>query len=289
MTDHFRVSVVIPVYNAEKFVARAVTSALDQPEVAEVIVIDDGYKDGALEICKQLALQYSNVKLLQHPNGCNLGAGASRNLGILYSSSEYIAFLDADDYFLPERFAYTKRTFAENSSIDVVYEPVVTEMLTEHARAQYTKIPRRKCDHVEGEYISYPIVPLTGKKMFESFILNNNDAPHTNGITIKKSLFAIAGLFNSSLRLHQDTELWVRLSYQGYFAPTENHTKPVAVRTMHDENRVYHKTLTSKLLYYRALLTWATQVKLEKDLMAVLISCHEKLLKALTNQDQANL
>lgn len=197
--------------------------------------------------------------------------------------------MDADDYFLPERFAFTKKSFAENPHIDVIYEPVVTEMLTERARVQYTKIPRRKCDHVEGEYISYPIVPLTGKKMFESFILNNNDAPCTDGLTIKKSLFSLSGLFNTQLRLHQDTELWVRLSYHGYFAPAENHTKPVAVRTMHDENRVYHKTLTSKLLYYRALLAWATQVKLEKDLMAVLINSHEKLLKALTNQDQANL
>lgn len=67
MTDHFRVSVVIPVYNAEKYVERAVMSALNQPEVCEVVVVDDGFKDGSLELCKKLAAQHTKLSYFNIP------------------------------------------------------------------------------------------------------------------------------------------------------------------------------------------------------------------------------
>ncbi len=99
-----QVSVIIPVYNAESFLKEAVFSALQQPETAEVILIEDGSSDDSLKVCQNLAEQYDQVKLFQHPQGVNLGAGASRNLGIEKASSDWIAFLDADDYYLPNRF-----------------------------------------------------------------------------------------------------------------------------------------------------------------------------------------
>jgi len=109
--SEFLVSVVIPVYNAEKFVERAIKSALAQAEVAEVIVVDDGFGDGAFDICAHMAAIEPKVKHIWHENRANHGAGAARNLGILHASYPYIAFLDADDYYLPNRFKHTKATF----------------------------------------------------------------------------------------------------------------------------------------------------------------------------------
>src|SRR5690606_2223665 len=130
----FQVSVIIPVYNAVNFIEKAVESVVHQQGIGEVILIDDAYPDGALEVCKELENKYSIVKLFQHPNGENRGAGASRNLGIENAQFEYISFLDADDYFLPNRFSLTEQLFKKNSAADVVYEPVGTKFENEEAR-----------------------------------------------------------------------------------------------------------------------------------------------------------
>lgn len=120
-SPEFKVSVVMPVYNAVKYLTVAVESAVHLPEVHEVILIEDCSPDGALAKCRELASTYSKVKLAQHPNGENRGAGASRNLGIQLAQSKYIAFLDADDYYLPNRFHECKRIFLSDDTVDGVY------------------------------------------------------------------------------------------------------------------------------------------------------------------------
>jgi len=104
-----KVSVVIPAYNAEKLIIKAVESALQFKEVDEVLLVEDGSSDNTLDICKQLGNEYHKVKVYHHLNGINKGAGASRNLGIKKAANDYIAFLDADDYFLPNRFDAEKK------------------------------------------------------------------------------------------------------------------------------------------------------------------------------------
>ena len=66
-----QISVIIPVYNAAKYITQAVESALSQPETAEVLLIEDGSPDNSLEVCQDLEKKYSKVKLLRHPDGEN--------------------------------------------------------------------------------------------------------------------------------------------------------------------------------------------------------------------------
>ena len=109
-----RISVIIPVYNAEKFVSQAVESALQFDEVFEILLIEDKSPDNALQVCQQLAEKYERVKLYQHPDKENHGAGPSRNLGMEKASGDFIAFLDADDYFLPNRFDSERELFKDS-------------------------------------------------------------------------------------------------------------------------------------------------------------------------------
>ncbi|PIY03241.1 MAG: glycosyltransferase family 2 protein, partial [Bacteroidetes bacterium CG_4_10_14_3_um_filter_31_20] len=74
-----------------------------QPETSEVILIEDGSPDNGLDVCTSLAKKYSKVRLYRHENGENKGASASRNLGIRKANYPYVAFLDADDFYLPNR------------------------------------------------------------------------------------------------------------------------------------------------------------------------------------------
>ena len=102
------ISVIIPVYNASAFLKKAVESAIQFEEVKEIILVEDGSTDHSLEVCEILENEFGAVKLFQHPDKGNHGAGATRNLGLEKATGDFIAFLDADDYYLPNRFEMEK-------------------------------------------------------------------------------------------------------------------------------------------------------------------------------------
>jgi hypothetical protein len=91
------VSAVIPTYNSERFIANAIKSVLAQTiEVDEIVVVDDGSSDRTVE----LVSAFQRTRVIQRPNG---GPGAARNTGIHAASGEWIAFLDSDDVWAPQK------------------------------------------------------------------------------------------------------------------------------------------------------------------------------------------
>src|SRR5690348_9546311 len=97
-----RASVVVPAYNAERTIGRAIESALAQTEQrCEVLVIDDASSDGTLAVASQYAERDPRVRVLQ--NLVNRGPAGSRNRGLSAARGEWIALLDADDTFAPHR------------------------------------------------------------------------------------------------------------------------------------------------------------------------------------------
>jgi glycosyltransferase involved in cell wall biosynthesis len=97
------VSVIVIFLNTEKFIEEAIESVLDQTyDNWELLLVDDGSTDGSTQIALYYAEQYpKKVRYLEHPNHQNRGMSAARNLGISRAKGEYIAFLDADDVWLP--------------------------------------------------------------------------------------------------------------------------------------------------------------------------------------------
>lgn len=105
------ISIIIPAYNAEKFIERAILSAVNQTaQNVEVIVIDDGSEDHTLEIAQALAQKYGNIKVLHTENG---GVSRARNIGLDNANGEYIAFLDADDMLLPDALERMEKCLQE--------------------------------------------------------------------------------------------------------------------------------------------------------------------------------
>jgi glycosyltransferase involved in cell wall biosynthesis len=101
------VSVIIPVYNAAAHLETAVQSVLAQtyPHF-ELLVVDDGSSDGSLDIARRCAERDPDrIQVLQHPGGINRGVAESRNLAASRARGKYLAFLDADDRWLPEKLA----------------------------------------------------------------------------------------------------------------------------------------------------------------------------------------
>lgn len=94
------VSVIIPAYNCEKYLAQAVESALAQQVPLEVLVINDCAKDGTEDVMKQ----YQNHPAVRYiKNEKNLGAAQTRNRGVRLAHGKYVAFLDADDWWEPDK------------------------------------------------------------------------------------------------------------------------------------------------------------------------------------------
>ncbi len=113
-----RVSVIIPAYNVEKYIRQCLDSLLVRDEVrSEVIVVDDGSTDRTLEILKEFEEKDDRVKVIEQANA---GAGTARNNGMKYATGEYLAFLDADDFYDPEmlRLAY-EISWSDRSDVTV--------------------------------------------------------------------------------------------------------------------------------------------------------------------------
>lgn len=96
------ISVVIPMYNAEKYVEKCLNSLLEQTyKDLEIIIVNDGSKDNSQTICERFAEQDKRITLI---NTENRGAGSARNTGIEVAKGEYISFIDSDDYVCPDYY-----------------------------------------------------------------------------------------------------------------------------------------------------------------------------------------
>lgn len=92
-----KVSVIIPVYNVEKYLRECLDSVVNQTlKDIEIILIDDGSTDSSLDICKEYQNKYCNIVLLQQKNS---GSGKARNAGMDIAKGEFVIFLDSDDYY----------------------------------------------------------------------------------------------------------------------------------------------------------------------------------------------
>lgn len=228
---HFSVSVVLPVYNAEEYVARAVESAVNIPEVAEVILIEDNSPDDSLAVCKRLELAYGKVRLYQHQGGGNKGAGASRNLGIKKSKCDYVAFLDADDFYLEHRFVMDREVFSLRDDVDGIY----------HAAGHYYYDTATWESWGELCTVYDRVNP---EAFFESYLFGNGH-PHVDALTVRVSAIERAGLFREDMRLHQDSEWVMRLAYHCRLLAGDI-TEPVAMIGVHHKNRFPSNNFASR-------------------------------------------
>jgi glycosyltransferase involved in cell wall biosynthesis len=110
------ISVVIPVFNGERFIGRAITSVLNQSRRAhEVIVVNDGSTDCTLDVLKGFG---ESISVISQENA---GRSIARNRGINVATGDYVAFLDADDAFLPDHLEQLAQG-SENGKFDIIYD-----------------------------------------------------------------------------------------------------------------------------------------------------------------------
>ncbi len=229
----FKVSVIIPVYNAAPFVRQAVESALSQPETAEVVLVEDNSPDNSLEICQQLEREYPQVRLFRHPGGVNRGAGPSRNLGMRKSTQPYIAFLDADDFYLPGRFASVMAVFLREPTCDGVYEAVGMHFEDEAGKQRWL------ASDMAGVSVTTVEPSIAPENLYTVLTKGGQGHIHLNGLVMRRDLLSRSGLMDETIAdtLHEDTDWILRLSAVGRLIPG-NVIEPTSMRRVHTQNRV---------------------------------------------------
>jgi len=191
-------SVVIPLYNKEKTIARTLHSILAQTyQDFEVFVVDDGSEDRGPDIVKSFGDH--RVHLISQSNA---GESSARNLGINRASRPYVALLDADDEWRPEYLARICRLIEDFPAAEV------------YATAYYMAWPNGQIESLSNA----PRSPWRGYLNYFRSSSRGASVIHSSAITIKKSITTRTGLFSESLKIGADVEFWCRLQLAAQIA-----------------------------------------------------------------------
>lgn len=184
-------SIIIPAYNAEKFITRGVESVLRQTlKDFELIVVDDGSKDRTLERLKSI-----NDERLVVISQANKGVSAARNTGIRNAHGEFVCFLDADDEYLPNHLEHLAILINENPSREF--------FATRSCVSLRTDINDIIMPNSTGEVSYYEDVVQE--------MLRNSEMIWTGCVCIKREMFEKYGMFEPGVKLGEDTDMWKRV------------------------------------------------------------------------------
>ncbi|MCQ2179211.1 MAG: glycosyltransferase [Bacteroidales bacterium] len=209
-------SIVVPLYNKEHCVASAIGSVLAQTYADfEIVIVDDGSDDASADIIR--SFNDTRIKLISTPNH---GVSSARNTGICASRGEYVAFLDADDIWLPNYLEELEKLISECPGASIFGFANVVVMNGEESRDLH----------------GYP----------EGFrgVLHNvwrNGVPYwTSAVCIARAAFDKVGLFDERMSYGEDMDMWWRvlLEYPGAYC-----TMPLVKYCKDAENRAMNKPM----------------------------------------------
>lgn len=198
-----RISVVIPVFNGEKFVAEAIGSVLNQAEPAlEILVVDDGSTDDSAAIAEKLG---EPVRVLRQSNS---GHAAARNTGMALARGEYITSLDSDDLFSPDKFALQAGRLDSNPDVDIV----IGQLSYLQPRGGLAEGRRSYSEHVDEDHLTL------------SF----------GGCMFRRRVFDQIGLPDATMRFCDDWDWFMRAREAR--VPLLVHRHVVLHQRLHDDN-----------------------------------------------------
>jgi glycosyltransferase involved in cell wall biosynthesis len=186
-------SVIIIFYNAEQFLRDAIDSVLSQTEESwELLLVDDGSKDGSVNIAREYTDQIpEKVRYLRHPDHRNHGMSATRNLGVRNSRGEWIAFLDADDIWLPKKLAEQKALLLWHTEAGMLYGSFLywSSWSSELAQSR---------DYQPGISVPPDTLVYPPDLMLLNYPLGEGPAPSMSDLVVRKAVVDEVGGFEES-------------------------------------------------------------------------------------------
>lgn len=193
------VSIIVPVYNTEKFLKECLDSLLAQtyPNF-EIVIVNDASPDNSEAIIQEYLKRYPE-KIQYIKKAKNEGLAAARNTGIKAAKGQYIAFCDSDDVWLPEKLEIQMQEFFKDPDLDVVYSDCFLIFEDKKTNQKLTEFWGVK------QYSGY---------IFEKLFKKGNFL-YDLGV-LKKDIFQKVGLFSEDLRCVEDYEFFLRVALEGY-------------------------------------------------------------------------
>lgn len=198
--SNLKVDVVIPVYNGARFLEDAVRSAANQTlSPARILICDDGSTDDTPRLAQRLAAEIGNVEHLRLRHG---GEASARNGGIEASTAPYIAFLDADDVWLPRKLEAQMAVLANsNEKVGIVHSSY--EYIDENGKV------------ISSESV---VKPRLRGDIFRQLLLDDYVVSGSaSSVVVKREVLDRAGRFDERLFHGADWDMWIRLAALAHF------------------------------------------------------------------------
>lgn len=189
------VSIITPFFNAEAYFEETIESVIAQTyENWELLLIDDGSTDSSTAIAQRFAAQYpGKIRYLEHEGHQNRGKSTSRNLGIQQAKGDYLALLDADDVFLPQKLEKQVALLQAHPEVGMVYGPTLYWYgWTGQARDQ--RRDRKASLGVRPNSCIQPPALMT------LYLRNGGAVPCTCGLLVRRDLVLALGGFDESIQ-----------------------------------------------------------------------------------------
>lgn len=187
-----KISVVIPLYNAENTIIECVSSVLDQTynKNIEIIIVDDGSTDNSNKILKEFIIKNNikNILIIEKKNG---GVSSARNIGFKKSTGDFIALLDADDIWLPKKLEKQVKILKSNSEID---------FLGCNRNNEKTKIWKKEIKELTRITLNDLLIKML---------------PQTSTAIFKKEILNDVGFYDETQSHAEDGNYWFRIICEG--------------------------------------------------------------------------
>ena len=252
------VSVIMPAYNVEPFIADAIRSVLNQTwRDLELIVIDDGGTDGSYRAARRAAGADPRVRILRRENG---GLSAARNTGLRASTAPVIALLDSDDMWAPAFLERQMAILASDPSVDIVTGNAWNlggPQDGEPARPQPDRRPQPDLTSILADEESIFVMSVFRRRVYE-----------------------VIGGFDESLQTNEDYDFWLRAAIAGfrivrndeplgYYRRRDDSLSASGVRMLRGILRVYAKQRPAVVYFHPAIEILDLQIKrFEAELIA---------------------
>lgn len=228
-----QVSVIMSAFNAEKYLAGAIESVLGQTHGdLELIMVNDGSTDGTLEIAQNIARLDKRLTVATQPNSGRPAPGRNRALAL--STGKYVSFLDADDYYLPDRVSVLATALDKRPHWVAAFSDL-TYVNKQGTPAGGTYLEDSKFPNRANEFL----VPIGNGwyeccERFYVFQSLNYAALHTQTVMIARERVSPSLLqFDEQFLIVDDTDLWIRLGMQGRMGYLN---QPLSCYRLHDTN-----------------------------------------------------
>ena len=188
-------SVIIPIYNTEKYLTRCINSIINQTyKKMELILVDDGSTDDSKKICDKFARDYEMIKVVHQKNR---GVSAARNVGLQLASNEYIVFVDSDDWIERETLENLYNVIKHNETDCIVFN-LKEQVLKKIENKNQTQTWEEEIEKlIITERINSPV-----NKVYRNSIIKNNNIKFDEEISIGEDLLFNIEYFTSSKKIY---------------------------------------------------------------------------------------